>query len=125
MKAKQVSRRRVRFTLGFLLLCMYLLGGLFIPDSACASEESELFLARGNKLYLDGKYSEAKDNLVRAASLDPNNPDIWAQLGITYLQLKEYPAAKEALTKTLGLDSNYPQGKLYLGIIRKIGRAHV
>ena len=54
MKGKQVSRRRVKFTLGFLLLCMYLLGGLFIPGSACASEESELLLARGNKLYLDG-----------------------------------------------------------------------
>lgn len=116
MKAKQASRRRVKFTLGFLLLCMYLLGGLFIPGLAGASEESELFLARGNKLYLDGKYSEAKDNLVRAASLDPNNPDIWAQLGTTSLQLKEYPAAKEALTKTLALDPNYPQAKLFLGV---------
>lgn len=87
MKAKQVSRRRVKFTLGFLLLCMYLLGGLFIPGLACASEESELLLARGNKLYLDGNYTEAKDNLIRAASLDPNNPDIWAQLGTTALQL--------------------------------------
>jgi hypothetical protein len=80
MEATQVSRRRVKFTFGFLLLCMYLLGGLFIPGLACASEESELFLARGNKLYLDGKYSESKDNLVRAASLDPNNPDIWPYL---------------------------------------------
>jgi tetratricopeptide (TPR) repeat protein len=116
MKGQQVSRRRVKFTFGLLLLCMYLLGGLFIPGLACASEESELLLARGNQLYLDGKYAEAKDNLVRAASLDPNNPDIWAQLGTTYLQLKEYPAAKEALTKTLALDQNYPQGKLYLGV---------
>jgi tetratricopeptide (TPR) repeat protein len=116
MKAKQVSRHRVKFTLGFLLLCMCLVGGLFIPGLACASEESELFLARGNKLYLDGNYTEAKDNLVRASSLEPNNPDIWAQLGITLLQLKEYPAAKEAFTKTLALDGNYPQGKLYLGV---------
>jgi tetratricopeptide (TPR) repeat protein len=116
MTAKQVARRRVKLSLGFLLLCMYFLGGLFIPDFACASEESELFLARGNKLYLDGKYSEAKDNLVRAASLDPNNADIWAQLGTTSLQLEEFAAAKEAFTKALALDPNYPQAKLYLGV---------
>ena len=116
MKEKQVSRRRVKFTFGFLLLCMYLLGGLFIPGLACASEESELLLARGNKLYLDGNYAEARNNLVRASSLDPNNPDIWSLLGTSNLQLKNYPAAKEALTKTLALDQNYPQGKLYLGV---------
>ena len=95
MKGKQVSRRRVKFTFGFLLLCMYFLGGLFVSGLACASEESELFLARGSQLYLDGKYVEAKDNLVRASSLDPNNPDIWAQLGTTYLQLKEYPRPRK------------------------------
>jgi tetratricopeptide (TPR) repeat protein len=116
MEEQPVFRRRVRFSFAFLLVGMYLLGGLFIHGLACASEESELLLARGNKLYLGGKYSEAKDNLVRAASLDPENPDIWAQLGTTSLQLGEFPAAKEALTKTLAIDPNYPQAKLYLGV---------
>ena len=64
MKRKQVSQRRVKFTLGSLLLCMYTPGGAFHRCGlACASEESELFLARGDKLYLDGKYSEARDEL--------------------------------------------------------------
>jgi tetratricopeptide (TPR) repeat protein len=116
MDGKQVVRRRLKFTFGLLLLCVYLLGGLFPPGLARASEESELLLARGNKLFLDGKYNEARDNLVRAANLDPNNPDIWAQLGTTSLQLKDYPVAKEAFTKTLALDPNYPQAKLYLGV---------
>jgi tetratricopeptide (TPR) repeat protein len=116
MEEQSVSRCRVRFNLAFLLVGMYLLGGLLISCSACASQESELLLARGNKLYLNGNYSEAKDNLVRAASLDPNNPEILSLLGTTSLALKDYPAAKEAFTKTIALDPNCPRAKLYLGV---------
>ncbi len=116
MAEQPVSQRRVRFKLAFLLVGMYLLGGLLIPGLVCASEESELFLARGNKLYLDGKYAEAKGQLTKAADLDPNNPDILSLLGTTDLQLKDYQAAKEAFTKTVALAPNYPRAKLYLGV---------
>jgi tetratricopeptide (TPR) repeat protein len=116
MEEQPRSRRRMRFKLAFLLAGMFLLGGLLIPGLAGASEESELLLARGNKLYLEGKYSEAKDNLVRAASLDPNNPEILSLLGTTFLALKDYPAAKEAFTKTVALAPDYPRAKLYLGV---------
>jgi len=102
--------------LAFLLVGMYLLGGLLISGLAWANEESELLLARGNKLYLNGKYSEAKDNLMRAASLDPDNPEIFSLLGTTELQLKDYPAAREAFTKTVALAPNFPRAKLYLGV---------
>jgi hypothetical protein len=50
MEIQPLTRGRVRFKLLFLLVGMYLLGGLLISGLACASEESELFLARGNKL---------------------------------------------------------------------------
>jgi len=116
MAEQPVSRRRVRFTLAFLLIGMYLLGGLLISGLACASEESELFLARGNKLYLDGKYAEAKGQLTKAADLDANNPEIWSLLGTADLALNDYQGAKEAFTKTVGLAPNYPRGKLYLGV---------
>ncbi|MCK9374824.1 MAG: tetratricopeptide repeat protein [Syntrophobacterales bacterium] len=99
-----------------LVICAYLLGGLIFSGLAFASEESELYLARGDKLYLDGKYAEARDQLAKAAELDPNNPEIWSLLGTTDLALKDYQAAKEAFTKTVALDPDYPRGKLYLGV---------
>ena len=98
------------------LLGTFLLGGLLIAGVVSASEESELFLARGNKLYLDGNYNGARENLVQAAALDPKNPEIWSLLGTTDLSRKDYPAAKESFIKTLALDPNYPQAKLYLGV---------
>jgi tetratricopeptide (TPR) repeat protein len=97
------------------MFCIFFLVGL-LPGGALASEESELFLARGNKLYLDGKYGEAQTQLVRAKELDPNNPEIWSLLGTTDLALKNYQAAKEAFSKTVALDPNFPRAKLYLGV---------
>lgn len=116
MERQQVSRQRWRFILCFLMVCMYLLGGLLINGVASASEESELFLARGNKLYLEGKYTEAKDQLLNADKLDPDNPEILSLLGTTDLALNDYQGAKEAFTKTVALAPNYPRGKLYLGV---------
>jgi tetratricopeptide (TPR) repeat protein len=116
MAEQPVSRHRVRFKLTYLLVGMYLLGGLLISGLACASEESELFLARGNKLYLEGKYAEAKTNLAKAADLDANNPEILALLGTTDLALKDYQGAKEAFTQTVALAPNYPRAQLYLGV---------
>lgn len=108
--------RRLNLAYGFFLVCMYLIGGLLIQSPAQASEESEVLLARGNKLYLDSKFNEAKDNLVRAAKLDSNNPEIWSLLGTTDLVLKDYQAAKDSFSRTIALDPNYPQAKLYLGV---------
>ena len=116
MEEQPLSRRKVRFNLAFLLVGMYLLGGLLISGLACASEESELFLARGNKLYLEGKYSEAHDQLTQATDLDPNNPEILSLLGTTDLTLQDYQGAKEAFTKTVDLAPNFPRAKLYLGV---------
>jgi tetratricopeptide (TPR) repeat protein len=100
----------------YLLGCMYLMGGFLPAAVAFASEESEILLARGNKLYLDGKYIEAKDYLIRAVALDRDNPEIWSLIGTTELSLQDYQAAKDALTKTVALDPNFPRGKLYLGV---------
>ncbi len=116
MEEPRAAHRRVRLKWTFLLLGLCLLGGLLVSGVALASEKSELYLARGNKLYLEGKYTQARDQLAQADKLDPNNPEILSLLGTTELQLKDYQAAKEAFTKTVALAPNYPRGKLYLGV---------
>lgn len=116
MEGQPGSRQRLKLKCGFLVLCIYLLGGLLISGAAFASEESELFLARGNKLYLEGKYTQAKDELVKADKLDPDNPEIISLLGTTDLALKDYQGAKEAFTKTVALAPDFPRAKLYLGV---------
>jgi tetratricopeptide (TPR) repeat protein len=116
MKGDQLSRHRLKFKLPFWLIGFFLLVGLLIAGVASASEESEVLLARGNKLYLDGKYAQAKDQLVQAARLDPDNPEILSLLGTTDLALKDYQGAKATFTKTVALAPNYPRAKLYLGV---------
>jgi tetratricopeptide (TPR) repeat protein len=116
MKGESSCRQRLKLNLCFLLAIVFFLGGVLVPGVASASEESELFLARGNKLYLDGKYSEAKTQLLKAAELDPNNPEILSLLGTTDLALKDYRRAKEVFTKTVALAPDYPRAKLYLGV---------
>jgi len=116
MKGDPLARHRLKLIQRFLLISLFLLGGLLVAGVASASEESEVALARGNKLYLDGKYSEAKDQLLKADKLDPNNPEILSLLGTTDLALKDYQGAKEAFTKTVELAPDYPRAKLYLGV---------
>ena len=115
MEGQPGSRQRLKLKCGFLVLCIYLLGGLLISGAAFASEESELFLARGNKLYLEGKYTQAKDELAKADELDPNNPEIMSLLGTTDLALKDYQGAKEAFTKTVALAPDYPRAQTLSG----------
>lgn len=109
--------KRFKIIFGVLLLIWVIVGGAaLMPQMAWGSEEGEISLARGNKLYLDGKYAEAKEQLVKGTQVDPQNPEIWSLLGTTYLALKDYSQAKNALTKAVDLDPTVPRGKLYLGV---------
>ncbi len=107
---------RLRLLNGSLLIWTFLLGFLLVPHSSWGSEEGEIFLARGTKLYLDGKYSEAKDQFAQGVKVDPENAELWAALGTANLSLKDYPGAKEAFTKAITLDAEVPRAKVYLGV---------
>ncbi len=109
--------KRFKIIFSVLLLIWVIVGGAaLMPQMAWGSEEGEISLARGTKLYLDGKYAEAKEQLVKGTQVEPQNPEIWSLLGTTYLALKDYSQAKNALTKAVDLDPTVPRGKLYLGV---------
>ncbi len=62
------------------------------------------FLARAEKLFLDGKYLASEKWFVEAAQHDPKNGKIYARLGTVYLALKNYKDAEEALRTSLELE---------------------
>lgn len=60
MEIQTTFFKRFKIIFGVLLLIWVIVGGAtLMPQMAWGSEEGEIFLARGNKLYLDGKYAEA------------------------------------------------------------------
>lgn len=50
------------------------------------------------------KYSEARDNFIASAEVEPNNEAAWYNLGLSYLELKEYGESIWAFEKALKLD---------------------
>ncbi len=97
------------------LLAALILVGLGVNGTS-ASQEAELLLAKGNKLYLDGDYQGAQQTLQQAARLDPTNPEIRILLGLSYFVTAAYPEAEREFTAAVRLDPNLPRGKLYLGV---------
>lgn len=105
-----------RFIIGVLLVVwMTALVSWLSPPPAWSSEAGEIFLARGTKLYLDGNYRQAKEELSQGAAVDPDNAEIWFMLGSASFSLKEYSAALAEFTKAQTLAPAIPRGKLYLG----------
>ncbi|MDD3579604.1 MAG: tetratricopeptide repeat protein [Desulfobacca sp.] len=100
-----------------LLLVLWAVSGWHVGQTplARASEAGEILLARGTKLYLDGQYREAREQLLQAEAVDLQNAEIKLLLGITNFVLHDYSQAREALTAALNLDPGVPRGKLYLG----------
>jgi len=93
---------------------IYLLLG--VATGGFASQEAELLLARGTKLYLDGDYGAAQQVLQQAANLAPRNPEIRMLLGMTYFVNQAYPEAEREFSEAVRLDPTVPNGKLYLGV---------
>lgn len=96
------------------LICFLSLS--LVPGLSWGSEAGEIFLARGTKFYLAGKYLEAKDQFAQGVKTDPENAELWVALGTANLSLKDYPAAREALSQGVTFDPEVPRGKMYLGV---------
>jgi tetratricopeptide (TPR) repeat protein len=72
----------------------------------------------GRILNQQGKYNEAIEQLRESAALQPDQPEVSAELGEAYLSLKQYPAAAAMLQRALELDpdnyvANYALVRLY------------
>jgi serine/threonine protein kinase/Tfp pilus assembly protein PilF len=69
--------------------------------------DSEIFLVIGSIERRQGKWSESTTHLEKAASLNPKDVSLWANLATNYQALRNFPAAAVALDRGAAADQNY------------------
>mgnify|MGYP000191387396 FL=1 len=66
--------------------------------------ELEILIQNGIRNLQDGNFEDALSFFEQALLLDPNNPDLWNQKGVTLRSLGRYDEASECYNKSLQLD---------------------
>lgn len=74
-----------------------------------------LHLRTGNVLGSNRKFREAIAELKKAAALDPNLPDVYLQLGMAYIGMKDAQAAQEAIEEEVRRHPGSAEAYLVLG----------
>jgi serine/threonine protein kinase/cytochrome c-type biogenesis protein CcmH/NrfG len=69
--------------------------------------DSEIFLVIGSIERRQGKWSQSTTHFEKAASLNPKDPTLWANLATNYQALRNFPAAATALDRGAAADPNY------------------
>ncbi len=73
---------------------------LFQPIFVLAQDDSEKLLLDGIKLFEQEKFEQARAMLEKAKKLDPENAEIFLNLGMTHYSLSEFELALENLKKS-------------------------
>lgn len=81
------------------------------PDSAL------LRLRTGNAMRINRRYQDALRELQRAADLDPRLPDLYLELALTYIGLRDAQKAEEALREEIRHRPGSAEAHLTLGEI--------
>ncbi len=68
--------------------------------------DSEIFLVIGSIERRQGKWSESTTHLDKAASLNPKDASLWANLATNYQALRNFPAAAIALDRGAAAEPN-------------------
>jgi len=98
-------------------------GSLIFPESNNPGKTDEVFLLNeaftsqselqslhqhfGLQLFSRSKYSEAKEEYLKALKFKPDSPDVYKNLGLIYFNSKRYKSAEKAYRKALQLNPGY------------------
>jgi hypothetical protein len=93
-----------------VILSFLVLASLAQADSAKRQEADALVLA-GRTLLAQGNFAEAEKKLLAARDLDPRYPDIYSNLGVLYIQLKDKAKALDAFGQLLTLKPENEYGR--------------
>jgi hypothetical protein len=101
------------FKLGMLdsTYANWLKGHELAPNNTLMHSYAAIFMNRGLVAARKNNMTEALAELNKAALLDQNNADIWANLGGAYYTLKQYEKAKSMWENALRVDPNHVEAK--------------
>jgi TolB-like protein/Tfp pilus assembly protein PilF len=69
--------------------------------------DSDVFLVIGSIKRRQGKWTESIVHLEKAASLDPNEPSVWANLGTSYLAVHDFIRAARSFDRGITADPEF------------------
>lgn len=82
--------------------------------TGCA-EDLDLLLAMGRALYRERMFHETQEAFAEAVSLHPSSAEAAAALGYTLHRLGDEPGARKNLRRSLELDDEHYEARVYLG----------
>ena len=82
-----------------------------------AKKKSDIFYEYGSRQLLEGEYTIALENLIKADKMEPNNPGIMNNLALAYYYKKRPHTAQEILRKTIKIAPDHSDTLNNLGTI--------
>ena len=79
----------------------------------------QIFTYTGNKFAKQGNVPKAIHEFETGIQCAPQNPDLWVNLGGTFFNLNQYDSARNAWSKALQINPNYPNLANYLAMLPK------
>ncbi|MCS7004862.1 MAG: tetratricopeptide repeat protein [Cytophagales bacterium] len=84
-----------------------------------ASSPSRTFIAKGDALYAQKKFTDAIAEYEHAIALDPDDGMTHYKIGLCYLNLKDNESAAKSFEKSIAIDNNMKQSYMNLMKIHK------
>lgn len=100
-----------------MLMAAFILGACASKSKDIASKEAVIYFGSGTQSLMNAQYTDALTNLLKANSIEPNNPLILTNLGMAYYFKDERETAVKYLEKSIELDPENSDAKLNLASI--------
>jgi len=108
-------RRGATLILSLSVLAFAVLG--CAEDRALRKRQAQAKQDLGRSLLAQGNYTAGLGELLEAAQMDPDNPEIQNELALTYREMEMYPEAITHFTKAVELDPDFSEAYNNLGTV--------
>ena len=100
----------LRNTKAVLTIILFSLTWVACATDQVANKEKARAMERlGNSLVREGNLREGLQQLLRAAELDPDDPDLQHEVALVYRNLREYQHSLLHFEKVLEIEPDFPQ----------------
>jgi type IV pilus assembly protein PilF len=100
-----------------MLMAAFILGACASKSKDIDNKEAVIYFGSGTQSLMNAQYTDALTNLMKANSIEPNNPLILTNLGMAYYFKDERETAVKYLEKSIELDPENSDAKLNLASI--------